>query len=97
MQLFPQIPSSVVLSLERSALPGSRYGRPGNHPSTLLASFQPPATATLSLSISRKPGMAALFTVGLNDGTSIPSAFQYHSTEVILVSFSRLTRNSVRR
>ncbi|HXA68705.1 MAG TPA: hypothetical protein VNV82_26315 [Bryobacteraceae bacterium] len=56
-------------------------------PAALLAFYQPSATATLSLSISRKPGTAALFTVGLSDGTSIPSAIQYHSLEVIDVQF----------
>jgi uncharacterized protein (TIGR03437 family) len=56
-------------------------------PAPLLASFQPSATATLSLSISRQPGTAGLFTIGLNDGTSIPSVFQYHSLETILVQF----------
>jgi len=56
-------------------------------PAALLASFQPSATATLSLSISRKPGTAGLFTIELNDGTSIPSVFQYYSAEVIEVQF----------
>jgi len=54
-------------------------------PAALLAFYQPSASATLSLSIARKPGTAALFTVGLSDGTAIRSVFQYHSLEVILV------------
>jgi uncharacterized protein (TIGR03437 family) len=56
-------------------------------PAALLASLQPSATATISLSISRKPGTAGLFSIGLNDGTSVPSVFRYHSLEVILVQF----------
>jgi uncharacterized protein (TIGR03437 family) len=56
-------------------------------PAALLASLQPLATATISLSISRKPGTAGLFSIGLNDGTSIPSVFRYHSLEVIEVQF----------
>lgn len=56
-------------------------------PAALLASLQPSAMATISLSISRKPGTAGLFSIGLNDGTSIPSVFRYHSLEVILVQF----------
>ena len=56
-------------------------------PAALLAFYQPSASATLSLSIARKPGTAALFTVGLSDGTAIRSVFQYHSLEVILVQF----------
>ncbi len=85
VQLYPQVPiqwfatTAVLCRVPASA---GQVTIP-----RALIFYQPSATATLSLSISRKPGTAALFTVGLNDGTSIPSAFQYHSTEVILVQF----------
>jgi uncharacterized protein (TIGR03437 family) len=56
-------------------------------PAALLASFQPSATGSLTLSIARDYGAAGLFTIGLSDGTSIPGAFQDYSTEWILVQF----------
>ena len=56
-------------------------------PAAMLATFQAPATGSLSLSISRKPGTAAMFNVALSDGTSIPSVFQYRSAESIVVQF----------
>ncbi|HWY49215.1 MAG TPA: hypothetical protein VNX70_17640 [Bryobacteraceae bacterium] len=87
VQLYPQVPSGLYVS---SSIVLCRVHATAGHatiPAALLASFQPSAMATLSLSSGRKPGTAALFTVGLSDGTSIPSAFQYHSLEVILVQF----------
>jgi hypothetical protein len=87
VQLYPQAPlewfntSSPVLC----RVPAS--AGQATIPAPLLASYQPSASATLSLSISRTPGTAGLFTIGLNDGTSIPSAFQYHSLETILMQF----------
>jgi hypothetical protein len=76
VQLYPQVPfqwftaTAVLCRVPASA--GQAI-----IPAPLLAFYQPSASATLSLSISRKPGTAALFTVGLNDGTSIPSVFRY--------------------
>jgi hypothetical protein len=86
VQLYPQVPSewfntsSVLCRVPASA--GQAI-----IPAALLASFQPSATATLSLSISRKPATAELFSIELNDGTSIPSVSRYHSLEVIEVQF----------
>jgi uncharacterized protein (TIGR03437 family) len=54
-------------------------------PAGMLASFQPSSTGSLSLSVERKPGTAAMFTIGLNDGTSIPGVFQYSSAESMVV------------
>jgi uncharacterized protein (TIGR03437 family) len=87
VQLYPQAPlewfntSSPVLC----RVPAS--AGQATIPAPLLASYQPSASAMLSLSISRTPGTAGLFTIGLNDGTSIPSAFQYYSNETIPVQF----------
>ena len=86
VQLYPQLPpaftspSAVLCRVPASAGQAAI-------PAALLASFQPSATATFSLSISRKPGTAGLFSIGLNDGTSVPSVFRYHSLEVVLVQF----------
>jgi len=55
-------------------------------PAAMLATF-PPATGSLSLSIERKSGTVELSKIELNDGTSIPAAFQYHSAEWIFVQF----------
>ena len=87
VQLFSQIPlewsnTSFAVLCRVPASAGH-----ATIPAALLASLQPSATATISLSISRKPGTAGLFSIGLNDGTSVPSVFRYHSLEVILVQF----------
>jgi len=85
VQLLSQIPSLLYVSSSAVLCQVPATAGQVTVPALLLASFQPPATATLSLSISSKPGMAGLFTIELNDGTSIPGTFQYYSGEVILV------------
>jgi hypothetical protein len=55
-------------------------------PAAMLASFEP-ASGSLSVMITRRPDVAAMFTVGLNEGTSIPAVFQYYSTESVFVQF----------
>ena len=87
VQLFSQIPSGLYVSSSALYCQVPASAGQATIPAALLASFQPRATATFSLSVSRKPGTAGLFTIELNDGTSIPSAFQYYSAEVILVQF----------
>jgi uncharacterized protein (TIGR03437 family) len=87
VQLFSQIPSPLYVSSSAVLCQVPATAGQVTVPALLLASFQPPAAATLSLSISNKPGMAGLFTIELNDGTSIPGTFQYYSGEVILVQF----------
>ena len=86
VQLYPQFPIEWFATTAVLCRVPASAGQ-ATIPAALLAFYQPSATATLSLSISRKPGTAALFTVGLSDGTSIPSAIQYHSLEVIDVQF----------
>jgi hypothetical protein len=86
VQLYSQVPAQWfspphVVFCRVPALAGK-----ATIPAALLASFQP-ATGSLSLSLDRKPGTAAMFTIRLNDGTSIPAVFQYHSAEWIFVQF----------
>jgi hypothetical protein len=52
----------------------------------MLASFEP-ASGSLSVMITRRPDVAAMFTVSLNEGTSIPAVFQYYSAESVFVQF----------